>query len=116
MHVEDLINYGFLPEFVGRFPVLAKLQALSQEQMVHVMTTPRNALLKQYAALFAADGVSLQLTTGAVDAIAAQADKTKTGARGLGLGKDLVLASERVAAEWGYDRMYIKVDRQNFVA
>ena len=83
IEVEDLINYGFLPEFVGRFPVLAKLSALSREQMVHVMTTPRNALLKQYAALFAADGVSLQLTTGAVDAIAAQADKTKTGARGL---------------------------------
>ena len=83
IEVEDLINYGFLPEFVGRFPVLAKLQALSREQMVHVMTTPRNALLKQYSALFAADGLSLQLTNGAVEAIAAQADATRTGARGL---------------------------------
>jgi len=83
IQVEDLVNYGFLPEFVGRFPVLAKLAALSQQQMVHVMTTPRNALLKQYQALFAADGISLQLTTSAVAAIAEQADKTKTGARGL---------------------------------
>ena len=70
-------------QFVGRFPVLAQLQALTREQMVHVMTTPRNALLKQYQALFAADGVSLQLTTGAVHAIAAEADRQKTGARGL---------------------------------
>ena len=83
VQVEDMINYGFLPEFVGRFPVLAKLSALTQEQMVHVMTTPRNALLKQYVALFEADGISLHLTQGAVQAVAAQADRTKTGARGL---------------------------------
>lgn len=56
LQVEDLINYGFLPEFVGRFPVLAKLSALTPQQMSHLMTTPRNALLKQYSALFAADG------------------------------------------------------------
>ena len=43
------MSYGFLPEFIGRFPVLAKLSALTPDQMVHVMTTPRNALLKQYA-------------------------------------------------------------------
>ena len=83
LQVQDLINYGFLPEFVGRFPVLASLSALTQEQMAHVMTTPRNALLKQYQALFAADGISLQVTTGAVRAIADKADKAKTGARGL---------------------------------
>lgn len=80
LQVEDLISYGFLPEFVGRFPVLAKLSALTRQQMVHVMTTPRNALLKQYQALFAADHISLQLTMGAVHAIAEQADRTKTGA------------------------------------
>ena len=70
-------------QFVGRFPVLAKLQSLSREQMVHVMTTPRNALMKQYQALFAADGISLQMTQSAVLAIADQADRSKTGARGL---------------------------------
>jgi ATP-dependent Clp protease ATP-binding subunit ClpX len=83
LQVEDLMNYGFLPEFVGRFPVLAQLKGLTQDQMVHVLTTPRNALLKQYQALFAADGISLQLTTAAVQSIAAQADRSKTGARGL---------------------------------
>jgi len=81
--VEDLISYGFLPEFVGRFPVLAKLEALTREQMVHVMTRPRNALLKQYVALFAADGITLSVSRDAVYAIATQADRTKTGARGL---------------------------------
>ena len=83
LQVEDLISYGFLPEFVGRFPVLAKLEALTREQMVHVMTRPRNALLKQYVALFAADGITLSVSRDAVYAIATQADRTKTGARGL---------------------------------
>jgi len=81
--VEDLINYGFLPEFVGRFPVVAKLSALSIDEMMHVMTTPRNALLKQYCALFAADGVHLSFTTNAVHAIALEAERSRTGARGL---------------------------------
>lgn len=81
--MEDLINYGFLPEFVGRFPVLAKLQALSEAQMMHVMTTPRNALLKQYRALFAADGIDLHFTEGALQAIADRARASNTGARGL---------------------------------
>jgi len=81
--VRDLISYGFLPEFVGRFPVVARLSALSTDEMMHVMTTPRNALLKQYCALFAADGVHLSFTTAAVDAIAKEAERARTGARGL---------------------------------
>ena len=83
LQVSDLISYGFLPEFVGRFPVLAKLRSLTREQMVHVMTVPRNALLKQYCALFEADGVELHFTTAAVQAVAAKADEQRTGARGL---------------------------------
>jgi len=83
LQVEDLMSYGFLPEFVGRFPVLAKLSTLTQEQMCHVMTVPRNALLKQYCALFEADGIALHFTTAAVQAVAAKADAQKTGARGL---------------------------------
>ena len=61
--VEDLIAFGFLPEFVGRFPVGAQLRSLSEEEMMHVMTAPRNALFKQYAKLFSADGVQLQART-----------------------------------------------------
>lgn len=77
------MRYGFLPEFIGRFPVLAKLHALTQSEMVHVMTKPRNALLKQYSALFAADGVELVITNGAVNAISRRAKQSNTGARGL---------------------------------
>jgi len=83
LQVADLILYGFLPEFVGRFPVLAEMHALSPEQMVDVITRPRNALLKQYAALFEADGVALHFTNSAVRAIAERAHASKTGARGL---------------------------------
>lgn len=83
IQVGDLMRYGFLPEFIGRFPVLAKLHALSEAEMVHVMTKPRNALLKQYSALFAADGIELGLTNGAVSAIARRAKQSNTGARGL---------------------------------
>jgi len=81
--VGDLVKYGFLPEFVGRFPVLAKLKQLSEADLVHVMTVPRNALIKQYSALFAADGVELSFTNGAVSSIAARAKSSNTGARGL---------------------------------
>ena len=83
VRVDDLIGYGFLPEFVGRFPVNAQLSGLTEDEMMHVMTVPRNALLKQYHALFAVDGVALQLTEGAVRAIAARAKAANTGARGL---------------------------------
>jgi len=79
--VGDLVKYGFLPEFVGRFPVLAKLRQLTEADLVHVMTVPRNALIKQYSALFAADGVELSFTNGAVSSIAARAKSSNTGAR-----------------------------------
>ena len=68
--MEDLIAYGFLPEFVGRFPVTTQLHELTEAQMVEVMSRPRNALLKQYSALFAADQVQLHVTQGALHAIA----------------------------------------------
>jgi len=81
--VEDLIAYGFLPEFVGRFPVTTQLHELTEAQMVEVMSRPRNALLKQYSALFAADQVQLHVTQGALHAIARRARQSATGARGL---------------------------------
>jgi len=83
LSVDDLISYGFLPEFVGRFPVHTCLSALSEAEMMHVMTTPRNALLKQYCALFAADGVKLHFSRPALSAIAQKACAANTGARGL---------------------------------
>eukprot|EP00310_Coccolithus_braarudii_P023799 CAMPEP_0183351890 /NCGR_PEP_ID=MMETSP0164_2-20130417/26317_1 /TAXON_ID=221442 /ORGANISM="Coccolithus pelagicus ssp braarudi, Strain PLY182g" /LENGTH=452 /DNA_ID=CAMNT_0025524191 /DNA_START=336 /DNA_END=1694 /DNA_ORIENTATION=+ len=81
--VEDLMSYGFLPEFVGRFPVYTQLHALSEAEMRHVLTRPHNALLKQYSALFAADGVNMSVTNHALQAIARRAKQSNTGARGL---------------------------------
>ena len=76
-------HVGFLPEFVGRFPVTTQLHELTEAQMVEVMSRPRNALLKQYSALFAADQVQLHVTQGALHAIARRARQSATGARGL---------------------------------
>ncbi|MBL4817649.1 MAG: ATP-dependent Clp protease ATP-binding subunit ClpX [Deltaproteobacteria bacterium] len=79
----DLIQYGLIPEFVGRLPVIATLENLSEEALIKVLTEPRNALTKQYAHLFKLDGVSLKFTDKALHQAAKQALKKKTGARGL---------------------------------
>ena len=80
---EDLIKYGMIPEFVGRFAVMAPLTELSDEALVEILTTPRNALTKQYRWLLQMDGVDLTFTEGALKAIAHQAAERGTGARGL---------------------------------
>jgi len=81
--VQDLMAFGFLPEFIGRFPVHASLAELSELEMMHVLTAPRNALLKQYSALFEADGIQLHFTRAAIRAVASRAKSSNTGARGL---------------------------------
>ncbi len=80
---EDLIKYGMIPEFVGRVPVVATLDELTEEELVKILTEPKNALVKQYQKLFELDGVSLRFTQGALKAIAWEAMRRKTGARGL---------------------------------
>jgi ATP-dependent Clp protease ATP-binding subunit ClpX len=80
---EDLLKYGLIPEFVGRFPILASLNDLRVEDMIRVLQEPKNALLKQYQALFQLDGVQLDFTPEAVRAVATRASSMKTGARGL---------------------------------
>ena len=80
---EDLLGYGFIPEFIGRLPVHTVLQELDQEQLVQVMTEPKNALIKQYAKLLEIDGVKLNITKGALKELANAAIKRGTGARGL---------------------------------
>lgn len=80
---EDLIRYGMIPEFVSRLPAVASLDILSQEDMVRVLTEPRNALTKQYQKLFDYEGVKLEFTQEALYAIASEAVERKTGARGL---------------------------------
>jgi len=80
---EDLIKFGLIPEFLGRLPVIATLDELSAESLVRILTEPKNALLKQYKKLFEIEGVNLRLTDNALAAIADEALKRKSGARGL---------------------------------
>jgi len=80
---EDLIKFGLIPELVGRLPVIATLDELTEEALVDILITPKNALVKQYARLFAMENVELEIRPEALHAIARKAIKRKTGARGL---------------------------------
>jgi ATP-dependent Clp protease ATP-binding subunit ClpX len=80
---EDLLRYGFIPEFIGRLPVLATLTELDEEAMVQILKEPKNALVKQYQKLFEMEHVKLKFTDGSLSAIAKEALKRNTGARGL---------------------------------
>ncbi len=80
---QDLVRYGLIPEFVGRLPVFAVLETLDQKALIEILSKPKNALTKQYAKLFGQEGVELVFTRGSLEAIAAEALKRRTGARGL---------------------------------
>jgi ATP-dependent Clp protease ATP-binding subunit ClpX len=80
---EDLHKFGLIPEFVGRVPVVAHVEELTENDLVRILTEPKNALVKPYQRLFALEGVELRFTDDALDAIAAAAIKHGTGARGL---------------------------------
>ncbi|MDA1347325.1 MAG: ATP-dependent Clp protease ATP-binding subunit ClpX [Chloroflexi bacterium] len=80
---DDLLEYGFIPEFVGRLPVVSGLKGLNKDDLVRVLTEPKNSFIKQYQALFEMDNVELSFTEDALEAAADQAMKLKTGARGL---------------------------------
>jgi ATP-dependent Clp protease ATP-binding subunit ClpX len=80
---EDLIKFGLIPEFIGRLPVIASVTNLDKNSLVQILTEPRNALSKQYCKLFEMDGVELEFTSTALEAIADQAILRGTGARGL---------------------------------
>ena len=80
---EDLLSFGMIPEFVGRLPVLSSLEPLTEEELMVVLTEPKNAMVKQYNKLFAMEGANLTITRDALRALAAQAVKKGTGARAL---------------------------------
>ena len=80
---DDLLEYGFIPEFVGRLPVVVSLESLDKEALVRVLVEPKNSFAKQYQHLFKMDDVDLVFTDGAMEAAAEQALHHKTGARGL---------------------------------
>ncbi|MBL0707997.1 MAG: ATP-dependent Clp protease ATP-binding subunit ClpX [Sulfurimonas sp.] len=80
---DDLVSYGLIPELIGRLPIIASLQEISEEDMVRILVEPKNSLVKQYKKLFSIDGVELSFEDEALSAIAAKSIKRKTGARGL---------------------------------
>ena len=108
---EDLLNYGFIPEFVGRLPVTTTLAELTEAQLVSILTEPKNALTKQYAKLLAMEGVDLQFTDDALRELASQAHKKGTGARALrGLIEKIMLEVMYDVPESG-DILDIKITR-----
>ncbi|WP_217126425.1 ATP-dependent protease ATP-binding subunit ClpX [Hydrogenophilus thiooxidans] len=80
---EDLVRFGLIPELIGRLPVIVPLQELDEAALMRILVEPKNALVKQFQALFAMEGVELEFTEGAIRAIAQRAIERKTGARGL---------------------------------
>jgi ATP-dependent Clp protease ATP-binding subunit ClpX len=80
---EDLLQFGLIPEFVGRLPIVATLEELTEDDLMRILTAPKNALVRQYQTYFAFEHVQLQFTEGALRAIAQAAVRRTTGARGL---------------------------------
>lgn len=80
---EDLLGFGLIPEFIGRLPVIVPMEQLGEDELVRVLTEPKNALIKQYAKLLSMEGVELTVTKDALQAMAREALKRGTGARGL---------------------------------
>ena len=80
---EDLLKFGMIPEFVGRLPVITSVHNLDRDALIRILTEPRNALVRQYRRLFELDGVDLEFTEDALEAVADQAILRGTGARGL---------------------------------
>jgi ATP-dependent Clp protease ATP-binding subunit ClpX len=83
LHPDDLIHFGMIPEFIGRLPIVVSLEELRKEDLMRIITEPKNAIVKQYQASLSYDDVALEFTDGAINAIADTAIKQKTGARGL---------------------------------
>jgi ATP-dependent Clp protease ATP-binding subunit ClpX len=90
---EDLMKFGLIPEFIGRLPVITSVQKLDREALINILTEPKNALVRQYRKLFELDGVDLEFTDDALEAIADQAILRGTGARGLRAIMEEVLQS-----------------------
>jgi ATP-dependent Clp protease ATP-binding subunit ClpX len=83
LDAKDLVDFGMIPEFVGRLPVLVPMRSLQREEVLQVMTEPKNALVKQYRRLFEMEGADIEFTPEALLEIAKRAKAKDTGARGL---------------------------------
>jgi ATP-dependent Clp protease ATP-binding subunit ClpX len=109
IHPDDLIQFGMIPEFIGRLPITVGLEELKREELKRIITEPRNAIVRQYQASMAYDDVKLEFTEKAIDAIADMAIKQKTGARGL---RAIV---ERLMTDIMFDIPSIKGNKQVIV-
>ena len=81
--VENLLRFGLIPELVGRLPVIATLDSLSEDALMDILTRPKNAIVRQYQRIFDMEGIKLEFTDGALRAVARLALERATGARGL---------------------------------
>lgn len=108
---EDLKKFGMTPEFLGRFPIIATLEELDEEALLNILTEPKNALVKQYQALFEVDNIELEFTEGALKSIARKAIATKTGARGLrAILDEVLLATMHSAPDENLNKVIVEDD------
>lgn len=116
IHPDDLIKFGLIPEFIGRLPIHVNLNNLSKEDLIKIITEPKNSILKQYITSFALDDIKLTFTDKAVEAIAQKAIDQKTGARGIrSIVEDLMLeVSYDLPSESGV--VEIIVDEENVLS
>ena len=112
---EDLLKYGLIPEFIGRLPIIASLEDLDEKALVNILTEPKNALVKQYVALFNMEDVKLTITDDALAAIARKAIERKSGARGLrGIGQRYKRTAEIFPERTDFRRLFLALrHRQN---
>jgi ATP-dependent Clp protease ATP-binding subunit ClpX len=108
---EDLLNFGFIPEFIGRLPVVTTLAELTDEQLVSILAEPKNALTKQYAKLMAMEGVELEFTPDALRELAARALKKGTGARALRSLLEKLMLDLMYEAPDGGNIVHVKITR-----
>src|SRR5690606_995177 len=108
---EDMLKFGLIPEFIGRLPVITTVRSLDREAMVRILTEPRNAFVKQYQKLFELDGVALEFEREALEAIADQAMKRGTGARGLRASMEEVLLPVMYEVPSGPDAAKVLITR-----
>jgi len=107
---EDLISYGLLPELVGRLPVIVSLDELDEEALMNILTKPQNALVKQYAKLFAMDGIELSFSEEALNAIVKKTLEQKTGARGLRSVMERILMPYMFEIQKYREKAALKID------
>jgi ATP-dependent Clp protease ATP-binding subunit ClpX len=108
---EDLLNFGFIPEFVGRLPMVTVLAELTEDQLVSILTETRNALTKQYAKLLAMEGVELEFSEDALHELAAQAIKKGTGARALRSLLEKLMLDVMFEVPSSDDILHVKITR-----